>query len=63
LESTVYEIRHPEQAQTGRSTITVELPDPSLPIPLGERSVTIALLHITKIEPILPAFTPSTNGG
>jgi hypothetical protein len=63
LESTVYEIRHLEQVLVGRSTITIELPDPDLPIPLGERSVIVALLHITKLELIPPTIIPSTNGG
>lgn len=62
LENTTYDIRHPEHVAVGRSTITVNLPTPNLPIPLGERFVVIALLHITKLEPLPLGGSVSGNG-
>jgi hypothetical protein len=46
-ETTVYEIRHPEQAMVGLSTVTLNLPSSSHSPHLGEQEVIIALLHIT----------------
>jgi hypothetical protein len=62
LENTVYEVRHPEQVQVTTSTLELHLPNPESGSALPERQVTLALLHITKLEPIPPAATPSGNG-
>ena len=54
LESTVYEVRHRDFAQVARSTVTIHFPNSSDADPVGERFVTVALLHITKLEPLAP---------
>jgi hypothetical protein len=45
-----------------QSTVTVHLPTPAATPHLGEREVTISLLHVSKLEPILPAAPSSGNG-
>lgn len=60
LEATVYEIRHPEMALLARTTLNIYFPASTSPFPLAESFVTIALLHITKVEP-MPIMPPS-NG-
>jgi hypothetical protein len=62
LETTVYEVRHPEGALVSRSTVTLDLRDPTDSSPLAKGIVIIALLHITRLEMILPAAPPLTNG-
>lgn len=62
LESTSYEIRHPELVMLGRTTLTIDLSNPHDPFPLANHSVTIALLHVTRIEPIFSAAVSSGNG-
>jgi hypothetical protein len=42
----VFEIRHPDMARVGRSSLTLALP----PEPLEERFAVISLLHIVWIE-------------
>jgi hypothetical protein len=59
-ETTMYEIRHPEQALVAQSTVTLFLPDAGNSPQVGEEEVIIALLHITKIV-LLPKRGPS-NG-
>jgi hypothetical protein len=63
LETTFYEIRHPEQALIAQSTITIDLPNAGDPMALGEHYVTIALLHVSKLEAVLTPANPLTNGG
>ena len=62
LETTVYEIRHPELVAIGKSSVTIhsQLPDELLLLP--ERVVLIALLHVTKLEPIVKPVAASGNG-
>jgi hypothetical protein len=45
----------------GRSTVTFDVPAPGATLPLAHSSVIIALIHITKLEPILPGA--AGNGG
>jgi hypothetical protein len=46
-----YEIRHPELAMVGRSSVAIGVPAPNDPNPVYDRLVTISLLHIMQIEP------------
>jgi hypothetical protein len=62
LETTAYEVRHPEAAMLARSTVRIEVPNLSAPVPVELSFVVIALLHITRIEPILRQGSPSGNG-
>jgi hypothetical protein len=62
LETTNFDIRHPEQLVVGHSTATIASPTPNTAIPIGEYEVIVALLHLTKWEPPPPAATPSVNG-
>lgn len=61
--STSFDIQHPLQASVTRSTVWVEVP-----VAPGEegtdlmRSVSVALLHITHLEPLPPTGTPSSDG-
>jgi len=54
----IYEVRHPELVLVGRSTAVVFFPDPRKPPPAFERYDTIALLHMTRLEP-LETLAPS----
>jgi hypothetical protein len=63
LETTVYEIRHPELAMVGQSTVTIHVPSTNLLLPVGLQEVIIALLHITRLEPLPPTASASGNGG
>jgi len=47
---TLFEIRHPDMASVGRSTMTLSLP----PEHGVEREAVIALLHIIWVENIVP---------
>jgi hypothetical protein len=51
LDGTSFDIRHPELVQVAQSTVMVHFPaadDSTVP----ERYVLVALLHITRIEPL-----------
>ncbi len=63
LESTVYEVRHPEMAILSLSTITVHTQQGNLPLPLGVEKVIVALRHITRIEVLSPPKAVGSNGG
>jgi hypothetical protein len=47
-----YEIRHPELAVVGRSTVFVGFPAPDEPEPIYDRYAIISLLHIMQLEPV-----------
>jgi hypothetical protein len=50
-----YEIRHPEMVLTGRNAVVIGLPgEPNRP---ADRLVTIAMLHVTRLEPLDVAKT------
>ncbi len=51
LETTVFNVPHPELAATNHSTLSLTLS----PGTAEEREIVIALLHITRMEPIPPA--------
>jgi hypothetical protein len=51
----VHDIRHPELAIVGRSTLTIEFPGSKFPFPVAARKVGVALLHIVQYELLPPA--------
>jgi hypothetical protein len=55
VDGTHYDIRHPDHLIADRSTATVAGTVARLPPHLAERDVLIALLHISRIEPLGPA--------
>ena len=48
----VFEVRHPELAMVGRSTVLVGIHAPGTPDPVFDRFVNCSLMHITRTEPI-----------
>ncbi len=48
----VFEIRHPELAMVGRSTVLVGIPAPQSTEPVFDRVVNCALVHITRTKAI-----------
>jgi hypothetical protein len=65
VDGSSYEIRHPDQIVVRRSTLTVVGTVAHLPKPLGDRDVIVAILHISRLEPIetlsVPAPNPTAN--
>lgn len=51
---TVYEVRHPELVLVGRTRAMVFFPAPDAPPPAFDRFEALALVHITRIEPLMP---------
>lgn len=56
-----FDIRHPELAIVGRSTMVIGLPAPDLPPSTYDFFEIIALMHINRLEP-LPTVSTATNG-
>jgi hypothetical protein len=56
-----FEVRHPEMAIVGRSALAVGVP-PSDEISVHNRIVTIALVHIVKLE-LLSGHGPDSQNG
>ena len=52
LDSTAYDIRHPDQVAVYRSTLVVAGAVADLPVRLVERDVIVSLLHVSRLEPI-----------
>jgi hypothetical protein len=46
-----YEVRHPELAMVGRSSMAIGVPAPTETNPVYDRLVTVSLLHVMQIEP------------
>jgi hypothetical protein len=46
-----FEVRHPELAIVGRSTVTIALVRPRDPEPLHDRRVTVPLAEVLRVEP------------
>jgi len=46
-----FEVRHPEMAMIGRSSVAIGAPKVDEPEPVFDRLVTVSLLHIMQIEP------------
>jgi hypothetical protein len=57
VDGKTYEIRHPEQLVVNRNTVDVAGTVADLPRALAERVVVVALLHISRLEPIEPRPT------
>jgi hypothetical protein len=55
---TGYEIRHPEMLMPGRRIAIIGLPDDP-DYPSFDRTVTVSLLHVQRLEPI---GTPNASG-
>jgi len=53
-EGSTYEVRHPELCMVGRRSAIVGIPRPGGSDERFDRSVTIDLLHIVKLEPVEP---------
>jgi hypothetical protein len=54
VDGSSYEIRHPDQIVVGRSTLSIAGTVAQLPEPLADRDVLVALLHVSRLEPIEP---------
>jgi hypothetical protein len=60
--NTVYEVRHPETAVVARSLLRLNLPVVTHTIvPVGERQVGVALLHIVQFDVPPVAPSPAAN--
>ena len=57
LDGTVYDIRHPDQILVERSVLVIAAAATNLPVALAEREVLIALLNVSRLEPLAPATT------
>lgn len=63
LELTVFEVRHPEFVAVGTRSLQLYRPPAHLPPGATPHTITIALLHIMRLEPLfVPHSLPSTNG-
>ena len=51
-DGTVYEIRHPEMMVVGRTRALVFFPPEGMSLPVLDRFESVALLHITRLEPL-----------
>ncbi len=51
-DGSAFDVRHPELAMVGRSTVVVGIPARDTPEPVFDRLVNCALIHITRTEPI-----------
>lgn len=56
-----YDVRHPELAMVGETTLLIGKPVPDAEYPIFKGYHTVALAHINNVEP-LPASTPTGNG-
>jgi hypothetical protein len=54
-----FEVRHPELAMVGQSTVAVGLARRGDPEPLQDRSITIPLVDILRVEPAGSSPAPS----
>ena len=62
LETTAYEVRHPEMVMVGRSTVVLTTIGKDGPFVFAERQLVISLLHITKLEPLAASGAFLANG-
>ena len=51
-DGSVYEIRHPEMVMMGKRSLAVGLAQTNAQPPLYDRLAIVALLHVTRVEPI-----------
>lgn len=61
LDGSNFEIRHPDQVMVERSTIAIAGTVAHLPRSLVERDVIVALLHISRLEPIDSLASPQSS--
>ena len=54
-----YDVRHPELAMVGRSTVIVGLTAPGEAEPVFDRAVTVSLLHLMQMQPVESPGGPS----
>jgi hypothetical protein len=54
-----FEVRHPELALVGGSTVSIALAQPRDPEPLHDRLVTVPLVEILRVEPAESSPAPS----
>jgi hypothetical protein len=47
-----YDVRHPELAMVGRSSMAIGVPAPNDTEPVYDRLVTVSLLHVMQVEPL-----------
>jgi hypothetical protein len=60
-EGSTFEVRHPELCMAGRRSAVIGLTTANDPDLLFERSVTVDLLHVVKLEP-MEVSPKNTNG-
>jgi hypothetical protein len=58
---TTFDVRHPEQSVVTRNAMNVAVPFPPGVAAGVQKEVTVALLHVTHLEPLGPPGTPSSN--
>jgi hypothetical protein len=58
-EGSTYEVRHPELCMVGRRSAIIGITSRDDPDRLFDRSVTLDLLHIVKLEPLETANSPA----
>ncbi len=56
-----YDVRHPELAMVGRSSVVVGVPAPGDPQPVYDRALTISLLHVMQLERLESPASPTSN--
>jgi hypothetical protein len=61
LEAISFEIHHPELLILKKSTVDLYFSAAHPRTPLPDRTVTLALLHISRLEAMPPAPSPSLN--
>jgi len=59
-DGTVYTIRHPDQVAVGRSALALALAASDDPDQLVDPVLRVALLHITRLEPIVGSVSSSS---
>ena len=53
-----YDVRHPELAMVGRSSVAIGVTAPREEEPVYDRLVTVSMLHIMQIAPLEAADSP-----
>ena len=63
LELTAFEVRHPEFVILGTRSLDLHRPAAHLPPGTTPHVITIALIHITRVEPLFVPASPSSPNG
>jgi hypothetical protein len=53
-----YEVRHPDLIMPGARSVIIGIPGIALPEGVYEHTVLVALIHITRLEPLAAQVTP-----